>query len=252
MVGFHDCPIQSSPVDIAIFRVENSLNSRSDTVTPSTVASTISVSLGDPTRTRRPVKMTRPPALYLPNGLPLSFDPSIVESIWFPETPDSSCTESPPGSATSTWDHDSSIRVKAAFNATIIMLRASRTTSFVELKKRLYDKFVKQEGLRLSRRLTVVSVRPPPNKRELRTSSSISTLSSPSWIAGALCRLGRVQNRHSATFRKESSSLEQRRLSFAELTQMHFIEDEVDWQKILARHFADGTKVTLRILDTPI
>jgi hypothetical protein len=33
---------------------------------------------------------------------------------------------------------------------------------------------------------------------------------------------------------------------------MDFIEDEVDWQKVLARHCADGTKVTLRILDTPM
>jgi hypothetical protein len=33
---------------------------------------------------------------------------------------------------------------------------------------------------------------------------------------------------------------------------MHFIENEVDWQKILDGHYADGTKVTVRILDTPL
>jgi hypothetical protein len=45
---------------------------------------------------------------------------------------------------------DSTISIKAALNKSIVALRVSKLISFDELRERLYDKFVVQEGLPLS------------------------------------------------------------------------------------------------------
>jgi len=101
------------------------------------------------------------------------------------------------------------VHIKAAHNASIIMLRVPRRITLKELKHRLYDKFVNQEHVLLSHSFSVVHALPP------------SFLS------------------HS----------DRRRVPFAQCTEMRFVDRESDWRKIIMNHH--GSKITLRILDTP-
>ncbi|PPQ80529.1 hypothetical protein CVT25_001535 [Psilocybe cyanescens] len=124
--------------------------------------------------------------------------------------------ESPPSSPVSfkfpkPVDH---IYIKAALNASIIMLRTPRDITFMDLKQRLYDKFVNQENILLSHSFSVLLALPP-------SSSSNPERSAPG------CR----------------------RVSFAYCTEMSFIDREADWRRIAGKN--DGSKITLRILDTP-
>ncbi|KAH9481330.1 hypothetical protein JR316_0005852 [Psilocybe cubensis] len=124
--------------------------------------------------------------------------------------------ESPPASPVSfespkAVDH---IYIKAALNASIIMLRTPRDITFKELQQRLYNKFVHQENIFLSHSFSVLLALPPPSSSNLGRSAS-----------------GR------------------RRVSFACCTEMSFIDREVDWRRIADKN--DGSKITLRILDTP-
>ncbi|PPQ64580.1 hypothetical protein CVT26_001978 [Gymnopilus dilepis] len=103
------------------------------------------------------------------------------------------------------------IDIKAAHNATIVILRVPRDIHFADLKERLYDKFVKQEQILLSRSFSVILALPPqPNPRLPKRNY--------------------------------------RRMSLANCTEMRFIDIEADWRETVATN--DGSKITLRILDT--
>ncbi|KAF8959504.1 hypothetical protein BDZ97DRAFT_1837440 [Flammula alnicola] len=103
------------------------------------------------------------------------------------------------------------IYIKVAHNACIIMLRTPRDISFADLKRRLYDKFVNQQNIFLSHAFSVVLAVPPKSPHPEMPG----------------CR----------------------RVSFASCTEMRFIDRESDWRRITSTN--DGSKITLRILDTP-
>ncbi|KIM40538.1 hypothetical protein M413DRAFT_28353 [Hebeloma cylindrosporum] len=119
----------------------------------------------------------------------------------------------PPKPTTATSSPLDPIYLKVAYNASIIMLRIPRDISFSDLKRRLYEKFVNQESLLLSQSFSVVLAIPP---------------SAPA---------GRVR-------------LGARRSSLATCTEMRFIDCEADWRSITTKN--DGSKITLRVLDTPL
>jgi hypothetical protein len=55
---------------------------------------------------------------------------------------------------------DGMISVKAALNQSIVVLRVSKAISYEELRERLHDKFVGQEGLPLSSSFTIALTNP--------------------------------------------------------------------------------------------
>ncbi|KJA26238.1 hypothetical protein HYPSUDRAFT_36504 [Hypholoma sublateritium FD-334 SS-4] len=105
------------------------------------------------------------------------------------------------------------IYLKVAHKASIVMLRAPWNTTLMDLKRRLYDKFVNQQGIFLSHTFSVVLA--------VRPGSLDSPLPSPLFERGP----------------------------FAERTEMHLIRRESEWRRIVAMN--DGSKITLRVLDTP-
>jgi len=94
------------------------------------------------------------------------------------------------------------------------MLRVPRETTFAEIRQRLYNKFVGQEGVPLSQEFSVAFVLP-----------SNTPASSPT--------KGRLR----------SSSV-----SSADKMLLQFIQSESDWEEIIST--LDSSKVTLRILDS--
>ncbi|KAF8348931.1 hypothetical protein F5887DRAFT_948381 [Amanita rubescens] len=72
---------------------------------------------------------------------------------------------------------DGMISIKAALNQSIVALRVSRTISYGELRERLYDKFVIQEGLPLSKSFTIALTN-PIRRRTSRGRSRSSSVSS--------------------------------------------------------------------------
>ena len=121
--------------------------------------------------------------------------------------------DSPPKTTTATASPLDPIYLKVAHNASIIMLRIPRDISFSDLKHRLYEKFVNQENLLLSQSFSVVLVVTPA------------------------APVGRAR-------------LGARRASLATCTEMRFIDCEADWRSITTKN--DGSKITLRVLDTPL
>lgn len=105
------------------------------------------------------------------------------------------------------------IYLKVAHQSSIVMLRAPWNITFMDLKRRLYDKFVNQQGIFLSHTFSVVLA--------VRPGSLDSPLPSPIFERGP----------------------------FAERTEMHLIRRESEWRTIVSMN--DGSKITLRILDTP-
>jgi len=93
------------------------------------------------------------------------------------------------------------------------MLRIPRDISFSDLKRRLYEKFVNQENILLSESFSVVLAVPPA------------------------APVGRAH-------------LDSRRGSVATCTEMRFIDCEAAWRSITTKN--DGSKIMLRILDTPL
>ncbi|KAG1857947.1 hypothetical protein C8R48DRAFT_775399 [Suillus tomentosus] len=60
----------------------------------------------------------------------------------------------------------SAIAIKALYENHIIMLRVSQSLSFTEVRQRLYNKFVRQEGVPLSESFVVAILVPPPVKEK--------------------------------------------------------------------------------------
>jgi len=105
------------------------------------------------------------------------------------------------------------IYLKVAHNASIIMLRIPRDILFSDLKRRLYEKFLNQENIRLSESFSVILAVPPADPVEI-------------------------------------AHLYSRRAPVATCTEMRFIDCEADWRSITTKN--DGSKITLRVLDTPL
>ncbi|KAF9484413.1 hypothetical protein BDN70DRAFT_872714 [Pholiota conissans] len=129
---------------------------------------------------------------------------------------DTPIPQSPPVSPMSpSYEAADSIYLKVAHNAAIIMLRVPRNISFMDLKRRLYDKFVNQQRIFLSHTFSVLLALPPDSLPK-------SPPSSPDY----------------------------KRVSFASRTEMRFIRRDSDWRNIVSS--SDGyNKITLRILDSP-
>lgn len=111
------------------------------------------------------------------------------------------------------------LSIKAAHNSSIIMLRVSRDTPFEEVRQRLYNKFVGQEGIPLSKEFAVAMVIPSITSPSPAKSSSSSMLS-------------RSSSEYSA-----------------DKMELHFIDSQDDWEQVVL--VREGPKVTLRILDAP-
>lgn len=125
------------------------------------------------------------------------------------------------------------ISIKAALNATILMLRVPATISLPELKKRVHDKFLKQEGVRLSRDFSVVHVQPPVGY-DARPSNGIM-----------------MEQRWGLSSTDEKIS--RQAIPFSDRTEMRVVDADLDWRRIVKVQCRrnDGSKVTLRIVDTP-
>ncbi|TFK40186.1 hypothetical protein BDQ12DRAFT_704482 [Crucibulum laeve] len=117
--------------------------------------------------------------------------------------------------ASSTASNSSTLSIKAAHNNAIIMLRTSRDVTFMDMRQRLYKKFVGQEGIPLSQSFTIAFMLPAPP---------------PS---------------HTPQGRNRSASVS----SVAERVLMKFISSQAEWEQLISS--IDGSKLTLRVLDTP-
>lgn len=106
------------------------------------------------------------------------------------------------------------LSLKAAHNDAIILLRVPNETSFTEVRQRLYNKFVGQEGVPLSQNFTVAFVPATPSPTQ------------PSFPKDRL----------------RSASV-----SSADRMELFFINSDADWEQIISS--AGGSKLTLRILD---
>jgi hypothetical protein len=100
------------------------------------------------------------------------------------------------------------------------MLRVPCTTSFEEVRKRLYDKFVGQEGVPLSESFTIAYLLPPPASDD-----------------SAKTGKGRAR----------SSSISS--ATIADCTQVCFITSEKEWEQVIVQNAS--TKLSFRILDSP-
>ncbi|KAJ7031403.1 hypothetical protein C8F04DRAFT_1111117 [Mycena alexandri] len=107
--------------------------------------------------------------------------------------------------------------IKAAHNDSIILLRAAEELSLSEIRWRLREKFLGQEGVNLSEKFTLAYMVPAaPSKGSVQARGRSSSLSS----AGTL----------------------------ADTALMEMISTEADWQHLRAS--LDGAKLTLRVLDS--
>ncbi|OJA20973.1 hypothetical protein AZE42_09181 [Rhizopogon vesiculosus] len=67
---------------------------------------------------------------------------------------------------------ESVIAVKAMYENNIIIIRVPRSSSFTEVRQRLYDKFVRQEGVPLSETFVVALLVPAPERSGVRPRTS--------------------------------------------------------------------------------
>jgi len=107
---------------------------------------------------------------------------------------------------------ESAIAIKAMHGDSIIILRISRSLSFTEVRQRLYDKFVRQEGVPLSETFAVALLVPAPQRPGVRPDTSSL------WSIGAAA--------------KDSSVL-------------LFVKSNDDWDRAISKH---GNKILLRII----
>lgn len=106
------------------------------------------------------------------------------------------------------------LSLKAAHNDAIILLRVPSETPFTEVRQRLYNKFVGQEGVPLSQNFSVAFV---------------PAASSPT----------------QSSFPKDR--LRSASVSSADRMELMFINSDADWEQIISS--TGGSKLTLRILD---
>jgi hypothetical protein len=115
------------------------------------------------------------------------------------------------------------IAIKAIHNKAIIVFRAPREISYNEMRKKLYEKFVRQEGVELTQSFTMAYLLPP-------------TI---------------IQSDHvdPARARSRSDSFSSMwSMGMTDLKPMRFVTSQVEWEMILAS--VKGAKLTIRILDS--
>ncbi|KAJ7773467.1 hypothetical protein B0H16DRAFT_1512449 [Mycena metata] len=106
--------------------------------------------------------------------------------------------------------------IKAAHNDSIILLRAAEELSLTEIRWRLREKFLGQEGITLSEKFTLAYMIPAvPSKGSVQARGRSNSLSSAAALDSAL---------------------------------MEIISTEADWAQLRAS--LDGAKLTLRVLDS--
>lgn len=110
---------------------------------------------------------------------------------------------------------EGSLTIKAAHNSSIIMLRVPRNTSFDDIRLRLYNKFVGQEGIPLSQEFAVAMVVPSTSLEEDKCSQQSQCMP----------------------------------VTFSDRTELHFIDTQYDWEQVVL--IRDSNKVTLKIFDAP-
>ncbi|KAJ8455048.1 hypothetical protein ONZ45_g19069 [Pleurotus djamor] len=177
-----------------------------------------------------PEMMESPPrSRYAPTQAPQHARPQTASSIMsasstqsslFPPSPTgssftaiSATSQSP--SVSSSVSPLSSYSVKAAFGATIVLLRVPNEASLAEFRHRLYNKFADQ-GVSLPERFVVYLVIPS------------SPVSNP-----------RVRDR--------SNSLAS--VSTVDQTRMRVVHTEQDWNIVVSSSSMDGAKLTFRLMD---
>lgn len=120
------------------------------------------------------------------------------------------------------------LTIKAAHNNSIVVLRVPRNILFDELRQRLYDKFVGQEGVPLSTSFSIAfllpTTQPPP---------------APSSGSGQ----GRSRSSSLSSIRSSFSSV-----GIADHTQMRFLTSQEDWEYVTSS--TDNGKLALRVVDT--
>ncbi|KXN91635.1 hypothetical protein AN958_12487, partial [Leucoagaricus sp. SymC.cos] len=124
--------------------------------------------------------------------------------------------------STSSSGDGNSLSIKAALNNSIIMLRVSRDVEFTELRQRIFNKFVGQEGVPLSREFTVAVV--------------VARMNSP---------ISQLRESKDTGARKRSTSIRS-----VDHPEMRIVDSQLDWETVA--YSTEGTKLTLRILDTPV
>ncbi|KAL1739625.1 hypothetical protein HDZ31DRAFT_68747 [Schizophyllum fasciatum] len=192
-----------------------------------------------PSSSQRPDDSFIPPVPPLPAGLASSPPrPSSAAAFYRPRgastatsprpgssggRPLSSATGRPNSRPSSSAGSEPQLAIKAAHNNTIILMRATRAITFGELRRRLFDKFVGQEGVPLSEDFTVAFHAPPAEPP----------------VSEAAARLGVRQGR------ARSSSLS------AGILSMQFINSQAEWERALQDVDMESGRLHLRILDTP-
>lgn len=107
------------------------------------------------------------------------------------------------------------LAIKAAYNDSIVLLRVNEDISYKEMRQRVYNKFVGQEGIPLSESFTITFLQP------LQTTTTTTTTKT----------------------RARSSSVS----SDSGTTQLHMVTSQSDWENVTAS--LEGPKLTLRITD---
>jgi hypothetical protein len=110
---------------------------------------------------------------------------------------------------------DGSISVKVVHHKSIVLLRINRSISLAELRAKIYDKFVQQEGIPLSESFAIAFLPPAP-----------IDYSKP---------------------RSRSSSMSS--VGFPDLAHMRFISSQQDWEHAIA--LTGRGKLTLRAIGEP-
>jgi hypothetical protein len=113
-----------------------------------------------------------------------------------------------------------SVTIKAAFNNTIVMLRAPADVSFQDLRQRIMRKFVEQEGVPVSNSFTIAYVLPMHVVQPEGADPSLA--------------------------RSRANSLSM--AGIPDLTKVRFVTCELEWKLVLS--FAGNGKLALRIIDT--
>lgn len=99
------------------------------------------------------------------------------------------------------------------------MLRVSRDVTFMELRQRIYNKFIGQEGIPLSKEFTVAVI-------VTQMDSPIAQLREPNGAG------------------KRSTSV-----TPLDHPEMRIVDSQGDWETVA--YSTEGTKLTLRIFDEP-
>lgn len=107
---------------------------------------------------------------------------------------------------------ESVIAIKAMYENSIIIIRIPRSLSFTEVRQRLYDKFVRQEGVPLSETFVVALLVPAPQQSGVRPHAASL------WSIGAADK---------------------------DSTVLQFVKSNDDWDQAIYKY---GNKILLRVI----